>query len=289
MTGENTRSAHNSTSSEASKRKITKFLSEPKEFTGSMSERNPLSWFRHVDRIRRGLDLGDEEAILIATSHFSGRAELWWDTIESEMKTWAVFTERFKKQFADDLEDLWWSEIENKRQGHNESVDDVALSLRELFNLVKIHDESFQVRSLLQALRPELAFELEKKGRPGTWEETVSKARQIELVINKYRLPSYNLSPNQPTYRHNISLPERSNSNANSIKEDTSVANESIGSTLSELVEGMRTLKINLVDQGQKKNNGVKQPFKCFTCGEEGHRSNDCPSKKPSEKASGHQ
>ncbi|KAG2213768.1 hypothetical protein INT45_005202 [Circinella minor] len=87
MTGENTRSTHNSTSLEASKCKITKFLSEPKKFTGSMTKRNPLSWFRHVDHIRRGLNLGDEEAILVATSHFSGHAKLWWDTIESEVKT----------------------------------------------------------------------------------------------------------------------------------------------------------------------------------------------------------
>ncbi|KAG2212528.1 hypothetical protein INT45_005658 [Circinella minor] len=278
MTGENTRSAYNiTTSSEASKRKITKFLSEPKEFSGSTNERNPLSWFRHVDHIRRGLNLGDDEAILVATSHFSGRAELWWDTIESEVKTWDVFTERFKKQFADDLEDLWWSEIENKRQADDESVDDVALSLRELFNLVKIHDESFQVRSLLQALKPELAYELEKKGRPGTWEETVMKARQIELVMNKYKLSGFSFPSKQFTHHQKNTPSEEIKPSNNSLKDNSSIANESIGSTLSELVEGMRTLKINLVDQGQRRNNGVKASFKCFTCGEEGHRLDECP------------
>ena len=67
--------------------------------------------------------------------------------------------------------------------------------------------------------------------------------------MNKYNLPGLNIPSNHKTYCQNIIF-DQDKSSTYSVKDDLSMASESIGSTLSELVKGMHMLKINLVDQG---------------------------------------
>lgn len=263
------------------KSKISKFLEEPKDFSG-VDDRNPLTWLKHLGRIRKGLELKDEEILLVASSHLVGRAALWWDSIEEEVFTWAKFEERFKKQFAASLEDKWWAKIQTREQGDEETVDDVALSLQELFRLVNVTDESYHIRCLVQSLKFDIAFELEKNGLPKTWDAVVREARKIELVMSKYHKPGFS-SQKVPTADVGHRPWQEKMSSAGSSK--GSVASDTWGSTLSELVEGMRTLKINLVDKAQQPNKKWK-PFKCFNCAEEGYRASDCPQ---AGKGNGHQ
>ena len=94
--------------------------------------------------------------------------------------------------------------------------------------------------------------------------------------MNKYQLSGFKLSSNYNIYSLNNILPKGTKSSINFIKDTTSIANNKfIGSTLTELVEGMHTLKINLVDQGQRRNNGARTMFKYYTCSEDGHHLND--------------
>lgn len=279
-----TRSAQDNTLS-GRKSKVTKFLSEPKDYSGS-EESNPLTWLKHLNRIRKGLELNDEEIILIASSHLVGRAGLWWDAVEDSIAKWDQFVAQFKKQFAASLEDRWWNKIQTREQGDEETVDDVALSLQELFRLVQVTDESFQIRCLVQSLKFDIAYELEKNGLPKTWDGVVKEARQIELIMSKYKKPGFSTTA-VPT----SDVSHRPwKTGPSSVSSKQSVASDSIGSTLSELVEGMRALKINLVDRPQGNRNQNKESskpaFKCYNCGEEGHRARDC---KESGKDKGHQ
>lgn len=63
----------------------------------------------------------------------------------------------------------------------------------------------------------------------------------------------------------------------------------SIGSTLDELVSGMRALKINLVDKAPRSRPPNRGPIRCFMCHQEGHKSYECPENNNSGKVAGHQ
>ena len=104
------------------------------------------------------MNLEDDVILLIAASHLVGRAGLWWDSMEASITTWTTFTKEFKHQFAVSLEDRWWSQIQTRVQGDDETVDDVALSLQQLFRLVNVDDQVFHTRCFVQALKQDTGF-----------------------------------------------------------------------------------------------------------------------------------
>lgn len=268
----------------AHKRQLYKFLSEPQEFNGS-TDRNPLSCLRHLDRIRKGLELRDEEILLVACTHFRGQAELWWDSVEDEVQTWSQFKKAFRKQFADSLEDRRWSELETMEQGDDETIDYVALSILELFRLLGIKDDSFRIRCFLRAIKQEIGYELEKRGVSGDWDEVIKSARQVEVAIGKYSKQGFSRSSSRVCDLSSRSSTKSSKSSKSSMKGDFDT--ESLGSTLAELVSGMRALKINLVDQPQSRER--QEPFRCYKCGKEGHSARFCPQEDDAGKDKGHQ
>ncbi|KAG2207823.1 hypothetical protein INT45_003507 [Circinella minor] len=80
--------------------------SQLREFSG-VSDQNPLGWLRHIDHLCHGVGLTDVEAILVASSHMTGQAELWWDSVENKMTSWSTFDQAFHKHFAAFLQERW--------------------------------------------------------------------------------------------------------------------------------------------------------------------------------------
>ncbi|OAD71074.1 hypothetical protein PHYBLDRAFT_171134 [Phycomyces blakesleeanus NRRL 1555(-)] len=99
----------------------------------------------------------------------------WWAIHEAKVTTWKVFSEEFKKQFASwQMENVWWTEMDETRQGAEQSVGDVALCLQELFGLVSLANEAQKIQILLKAHHPEIAYEVEKSGLPRSWDKLFS-------------------------------------------------------------------------------------------------------------------
>lgn len=89
-----------------SSNRLSKFVAEPEIFSGK-SSKNPLSWLKQINRIRKATNMSDDQALLVASSHFRGQAQRWWDNVEETIDKWSDFEQAFKKQFASSqLEDF---------------------------------------------------------------------------------------------------------------------------------------------------------------------------------------
>ncbi|KAL0080602.1 hypothetical protein F4703DRAFT_1931605 [Phycomyces blakesleeanus] len=141
---------------------ISKYLLASEMFVSGPNGKS-LSWLLHMNRLKKGVGMTNEEAILVAATHFYGMAAKWWAIHEAKVTTWEVFLEGFKKQFASQqMEDVWWTEIDKTRQSMGQSIGEVALHLQELFGLVALANEAQKIWILLKALRLEITYEVEK-------------------------------------------------------------------------------------------------------------------------------
>ena len=127
--------------------------------------------------------------LLIVEENLVMRAESWWHVVGSKAETW----EAFKKQYLSDLEDKWWSAIYVLKQGERfRSVDEVAIRMQELFNLLgNKKDQGLHMRStFLNAIKPNIAYDVEKENKSNTFAIAKERARQIEKSQVKYGVSS---------------------------------------------------------------------------------------------------
>lgn len=257
---------------------------EPKEFSGCSSYgedvgSEALSWLKKVERIKVTGKLSDEETLFFIGDYLVKKAETWYNVVGSKATTWAGFVTLFKKQYLVDQEDKWWSELQNMKQSKNDTIDDVALKMEELFILLENKNEAYQVRTFLSAINKKIAFEVEKDGTPLTFDEAKTKAKQIDKSLKKYEMKNgvdslgftqqdekfYEVSDERTSYLENRS-------------------------EVSSLVAKLEQLSINLVKLSEtvtKGSNGSSgftaapknfpRTLVCFNCGEAGHKKWDCP------------
>jgi hypothetical protein len=166
------------------------------------------------------------------------------------------------------------------------SVDDMAMHMEELFGLIGVTEERLQVLLFLGALKPAIAFELERDCRPQTFNEAAEKAKVIEKNYLRYNIDA-----------------NRILSTAVSEADDMSVRSsewKSVSDTMKVITDKLERIQVNLVELDKRKtqfnnnnqyynrnnnsNNAAKdRPYfnteniVCFTCGVKGHKSFQCP------------
>ncbi|KAG0162010.1 hypothetical protein DFQ28_003093, partial [Apophysomyces sp. BC1034] len=206
----------------------------------------------------------DEAALNMVSIHLRGCMGTWWDAKESKIKTWKQFEEAFMVRYASaEMKDTWWAEISNKRQGADESMEDVAHYLEELYDLVKKTNEAHKIHHFLKVIHREIAYDIKQKQTPRTLEEVVDLARHLETVKAKYGKVTIDVG--QVLEKMSVV----SHSSMITPLESTSgvIGDQSVLSVMSELVKEMKSLKINM----------ARPAIKCFVCGKEGHKKFQCP------------
>ncbi|KAG2209654.1 hypothetical protein INT45_002784, partial [Circinella minor] len=243
--------------------KAFKFISSPGSFSGTRVGENPIVWLCQIKRLWLWGNLSDAEVLLIAASHLTGQAELWWVPLEETVVTWDMFEEAFKARFiSPEHQETWWSRIEAVKQQSNESVEDVAYKLPELFALVGPVPETYQIRYFTQAIDNNIAYRMEESGKylqggvPGQSFDIKGQGRRSN-VVGGVGIPTSTIS---------------------SLKPEDSVSQTH--TLLSQVVDSLRALQLQLGSQGsrhQPPNNPPRPPPKCWNCSQEGHISSRCP------------
>jgi hypothetical protein len=108
------------------------FVDKPSNYHGAARE-NPVAWCKSLDRLKKGLLLGDAQVSLVASSHLRDAAGLWWDSVEDRVTTWLEFKEQFELNFASETPTGWWDELEGLGRGNQ--LDSLGLihPLQDLF------------------------------------------------------------------------------------------------------------------------------------------------------------
>ncbi|KAG0162523.1 hypothetical protein DFQ28_001062 [Apophysomyces sp. BC1034] len=161
------------------------------------------------------------------------------------------------------MEDTWWAEISNKRQGADESVEDITHHLEELYDLVKEINEAHKICHFLKAIHREIAYNIEQKQTPRMLEEVVDLARHLETVKAKYGKVTIDMSQ----VLEKMSMVSYSSMITPLESASGVIGDQSVLSVMSELVKEMKSLKINM----------ARPMIKCFVCRKEGHKKFQCP------------
>ncbi|KAF7720774.1 hypothetical protein EC973_006139 [Apophysomyces ossiformis] len=180
--------------------------------------------------------MSDQITLTITASLLKGTALVWWVSVESSIKNWIDFEWKFLEFFvSEETCKAWWTELETMQQG-DRTVSQLQLNLEELFIRLDIKDKITKKWRFIKALKPELAYKVEKV-RPATYINAVSEAKRIETLRNKYHKTDYNMTP-----LYLISGP--SSSSARSLGRSPNI-DDSIVDSLVENFQNM--LKIHLV------------------------------------------
>lgn len=258
--------------------------------------RNASMWLNNFNRIREGAQVNDKNALLIVGLNLRGESAEWWDEFEDQVKTWEEFEGAFKDKYLGCLESDAWSKIRSIRQG-NRQIGEFITELISLFKTVDLTKDELKIGFFVDSINPEIGYELEKeKEYLKSYSQWTEKAKEIEKLNQKYA----EVRTKKANYKRKV--------NFNLPKEDESVqtSNDSVNSrisgysedSISELIEAVNKLTINMVNNqrptynnsnsnnNSNNNNNIgnrfnRPPFEerrmiCWNCGKEGHPSRYC-------------
>lgn len=176
----------NQTKSIVQEKGMFRYLHEPKDFAGGNDYEEAINWLNRMSRIHAMAKLSEEEVLFVAGDHLVEKAATWWKVEGVKCTSWKQFEEAFRQQYLADYEGSWWRQLQAIRQGSGDSIDDVALRMEELFNLLGNKNDTMQVSMFLDAIDPSIAFEVDKDSTPSSLKEARTRAKQVERGIRKY-------------------------------------------------------------------------------------------------------
>jgi hypothetical protein len=267
--------------SEITNNRLIKMIGEPKKFSGNAKDEQSLTveahaWLQRMTRFKKTAKFNDEEMLFVVGEYLVEKAQRWWTVYERKIKKWDEFMTAFNKQYLANMEESYWVRLQELKQNDNDTVDDIALQMEELFALLNIDNNTFQVRSFLGAIKPTIAYEVERENPPKTFELAKERAKTIEKNFIRYHIGYRSDNSALPVSSDNLSNPN-----------DSTVSDgwRTAASNLESMADRLERMHINLVEatkwQGQNRYRNKENPnsqgnIVCYKCQEPGHKSYQC-------------
>ncbi|CAA7012879.1 unnamed protein product [Microthlaspi erraticum] len=232
------------------------------EFTGGLQPDEFLDWISTTEELLTFKEVPDEMRVPLVATRFRGRASAWWQQTKEKrvregkprIASWEKLKKKMRKAFLPfNYSRTIYNRLQNLRQGAR-SVDDYATDFFSLLarnSLLETEDQL--VSRFIGGLRPQIQNTL-LQFNPAS----VSEAHQRAILVDQNtRAPMSNWN----------SVNNRSRSAPSDfVKPPDPVPEASAPTRGSEIVDGSTAQR-----------NPRPPTFKCFGCGEQGHRQSACP------------
>ncbi|KAL5540689.1 hypothetical protein UlMin_043341 [Ulmus minor] len=166
----------------------------PPTFEGSTNPLEAEEWLRSVEAILDFMRLNDQEKISCATFMFKKNARYWWDVVKRTKNlrelTWNEFVVIFNEKYYNATVIAGKTNEFNTIQQGSLSVVEAVAKFEELarFCPILIPDEKERIRRMILMFRPEIARFIEAgNGAPNTVGETIERALRGEFYEAKIR------------------------------------------------------------------------------------------------------
>ncbi|KAI9174834.1 hypothetical protein LWI28_023368 [Acer negundo] len=242
---------------------------EVPEFRGSMQPEEFLEWIGIADEILEFKRVPANERVALVATRFRGRAAAWWQQFKlarnragkPKLSDWEKMKQKLRKEFLPhNFTRLMYQRLQNLRQGMR-SVDEYTTEFYELLVRNDIEETQDQLVSrYCGGLRTQI-LDMVNLFDPVTVTEAHQRALQLEKTLSRKSNSGQTLN-----FRGGMSSRNRASSSS-----------ENTGSRL-----GVSASSGSYTGPRNPTNN-VQTPrattggFRCFGCGETGHRLSECP------------
>ncbi|CAB4375500.1 unnamed protein product [Rhizophagus irregularis] len=216
--------------------------------TFSGGNQDPITWLNEFNATAMANGWNDARKLQVVPAYLKGPAAVWYQAaVVAPINAWvaAANANNFEHAFLTRFQtaamvEMWATELDQRQQQPNESVDEYASSIQELYQRVNdaafAYPDNLQARKFVSGLQPELYMAVKPFGDQ-TLADAIGRAKGCELTLRSGKTKLLNYA----------------------------------GQTTSEITE--------LTNDGRSPNapSGPNRSIVCYTCGEAGHVSRRCP------------